>query len=228
GQRKDVVRVFSEGIPTAATPEQIGAIRALGGENDSASRELARYVRRVGKEYLPGSFQPMVVFRRDRYLRGGDHISFNIEGFPAVRFTEFREDYNHQHQTLRTENGIEYGDLPKFVDFNYVANVARVNAATLASLASAPAPPTKPRLIAHELENDSKLEWGPAPGATGYEVLWRKTTDADFPEENVTRTTDTKIDMPESKDNVIFGVRSVDAKGHNSMIEIPDAERQQE
>jgi hypothetical protein len=109
-----------------------------------------------------------------------------------------------------------------------VANVARLNAATLASLALAPAPPVQPRLLALELENDSKLEWGPAPGATGYEVLWRKTTDAEFPEENVTRTTDTKIVMPESKDNVIFGVRSVDAKGHRSVIEVPEPERKKE
>ena len=150
---------------------------------------------------------------------------FNEQGFAAVRFTEYREDFNHQHQTLRTENGIEYGDLPKYVDFGYVANVARLNAATLASLASAPAPPAEVHILTKGLENDSKIEWKPAPGATAYEVLWRKTTDADFPEENVTRTTEPKIDLRDSKDNVIFGVRSIDAKGHRSLIVIPEPER---
>lgn len=225
-QNNNWVRVFSEGIPATATPDQIKIIRATGEENDSPSRELARYVAEVGRTYPGfGQFTPKLIFRRDRYLRGGDHISFNEKGFAAIRFTEYREDFHHQHENPRTENGIEYGDLPKFVDFNYVANVARLNAATLASLALAPAPPVKPRLLTHELENDSKLEWGPAAGATAYEVLWRKTTDAEFPQENVTRTTETKIDMPESKDNVIFGVRSVDAKGHRSVIGVPEAQR---
>ena len=225
-QNNNWVRVFSEGIPATATPDQIKIIRATGEENDSPSRELARYVAEVGRTYPGfGQFTPKLIFRRDRYLRGGDHISFNEKGFAAIRFTEYREDFHHQHENPRTENGIEYGDLPKFVDFNYVANVARLNAATLASLALAPAPLVKPRLLTHELENDSKLEWGPAAGATAYEVLWRKTTDAEFPQENVRRTTETKIDMPESKDNVIFGVRSVDAKGHRSVIEVPEAQR---
>ncbi len=224
-QNNNWVRVFSEGIPAAASEADLRRIRSVGGENDSASRELARYVAAVGDEYDFGQFGPKLIFRRDRYLRGGDHSAFNEQGFAAVRFTEYREDFNHQHQTLRTENGIEYGDLPKYVDFGYVANVARLNAATLASLASAPAPPAEVHILTKGLENDSKIEWKPAPGATAYEVLWRKTTDADFPEENVTRTTEPKIDLKDSKDNVIFGVRSVDAKGHRSLIVIPEPER---
>lgn len=225
-QNKNWVRVFSEGIPATATPEQLKAIEATGGENDSPSRELARYVAEVARTYTGfGKFTPQLIFRRDRYLRGGDHISFNAKGYPAVRLTEWREDYHHQHENPRTENGIEYGDLPKFLDYSYIANVARLNAATLASMALAPAPPVEPHLMTKELENDSKLQWGPAPGATAYEVLWRKSTDPDFPPENVTRTTATTIDMPESKDNVIFGVRSVDAKGHKSVIEVPQPER---
>ena len=224
-QNKNWVRVFSEGIPAAATEADIRRIRGLGGENDSSSRELARYIASVGDAYDFGSFGPKLIFRRDRYLRGGDHSAFNESGFAAVRFTEYREDYNHQHQNVRTEKGIEYGDLPKFVDFAYVANVARLNAATLASLASAPAPPADVHLLTKELENDSKIEWKAAAGASAYEVLWRKTTDADFPEENVQRTTETKVDMEDSKDNVIFGVRSVDAKGHKSLIVIPEPER---
>jgi hypothetical protein len=224
-QNDNWVRVFSEGIPTAATEADIRRIRAIGGENDSSSRELARYIHSVGELYDFGAFTPKLIFRRDRYLRGGDHISFNEQGYAAVRFTEYREDFNHQHQNIRTENGIEYGDLLKFVDFDYVANVARLNAATLASLASSPAPPSDVHLLTKQLENDSKIEWKPAPGATAYEVLWRKTTDADFPEENLQRTTETKVDLPDSKDNVIFGVRSVDAKGHRSLIVIPEPER---
>jgi hypothetical protein len=224
-QNDNWVRVFSEGIPAAATDADLRRIRSVGGENDSSSRQLARYIHSVSETYDFGQFSPKLIFRRDRYLRGGDHSAFNDQGFAAVRFTEYREDYNHQHQNVRTENGIEYGDLLKFVDFDYVANVARLNAATLAALASSPAPPSEVRLLTKGLENDSKIEWKPAAGATAYEVLWRKTTDPDFPEENVSRVTDTKIDLPDSKDNVIFGVRSVDAKGHKSLIVIPEPER---
>jgi hypothetical protein len=221
----NVVRVFSEGIPAAATEADLRRIRTTGGENDSTSRELARYVQEVSATYDFGKFGPLLIFRRDRYLRGGDHSAFNDQGFAAVRFTEYREDFHHQHENPRVENGIEFGDLPKFVDYDYAANVARLNAATLASLASAPAPPGKARLLTRGLENDSKIEWEAAPGATAYEVLWRATSDPAFPPENVVRTTETKVDLPESKDNVIFGVRSVDARGHKSLIVIPEAER---
>jgi hypothetical protein len=224
-QNNNWVRVFSEGIPAATTEADLRRIRSVGGENDSSSRELARYISSVGDNYDFGSFGPKLIFRRDRYLRGGDHSAFNESGFAAVRFTEYREDYNHQHQNVRTDNGTEYGDLPKFVDFEYVANVARLNAATLASLASSPAPPADVHLLTKQLENDSKIEWKPAAGATGYEVLWRKTSDADFPEENSLQTAETKIDLADSKDNVIFGVRSIDAKGHRSLIVIPEPER---
>jgi hypothetical protein len=132
GQDPKVVRVFSESIPEGTTEAQLRTIRALGGEDDSPSRELARYIAQTARTYQI-AVAPLLEFRRDRYLRGGDHISFNEAGFAAVRFTEFRENFHHQHQNVRTENGIEYGDLPKFVDFDYVANVARVNAATLAN-----------------------------------------------------------------------------------------------
>src|SRR5437764_15218881 len=127
-----------------ADPAKVRQIRSLGLENDSPSRQLARYVVQTAQTYAAhfGGFAPQMIYRQDRFLRGGDHTSFNEAGFTAVRFTEWREDYNHQHQTPRTENGIEYGDWPKFVDFNYVANGARMNAATLPTLASAPAEPT--------------------------------------------------------------------------------------
>jgi len=226
-QDHSVVRVFSEGLPAAATEQEIRRIRGLGGENDSASRQLARYIADVGRAYKNDvGVQPMLVFRLDRYLRGGDHYSFNQQGFAAVRFTEFREDFHHQHQNVRIEDGIEYGDLTKFVDFDYVAHVARLNAATLASLASAPAPPANVHLLTKDLENDSTLTWEAAPGglATGYEVLWRATTSPEWEYAqkvgNVTRTT-----LKLSKDNVIFAVRAVDAQGHRSLPIVPLPER---
>jgi hypothetical protein len=224
-QDHSVVRVFSEGLPAAATEQEIRRIRGLGGENDSASRQLARYIADVGRTYDVG-VKPMLVFRLDRYLRGGDHSAFNQQGFTAVRFTEFREDFHHQHQNVRTENGIEYGDLPKFVDFDYVARVARLNAATLASLASAPAPPANVHLLTKDLENDSTLTWEASPGgrASGYELLWRATTSPEWEHVqkvgNVLRTT-----MKLSKDNVIFAVRAVDADGHRSLPVVPLPER---
>jgi len=226
-QDPHVVRIFSEGIPSTADEAQLKTIRALGGENDGSSRQLARYIASVAKEYLPpGTLQPLVVFRRDRYLRGGDHFSFNDQGYAAVRFTEFRENYNHQHQNVRTENGIEYGDLPKFVDCNYTANVARLNAATLASLASAPAPPTNVRLLTKQLQNDSTLVWQPSPGglATGYEVLWRDTTAPDWQHGQAVGNV-TQVTVPVSKDNVVFAVRAVAAKGQRSLAVVPMPER---
>lgn len=221
GQDASVVRVFSEGIPAAADEREIRRIRMLGGESDSGSRELARYIADVGRSYENG-VKPMLVFRLDRYLRGGDHYSFNQQGFPAVRFTEYREDFHHQHQNPRVENGIEYGDLPKFVDYDYVARVARLNAATLASLAAAPAPPANVHLLTKDLENDSTLTWDASPGglAAGYEIVWRTTTSPEWDHVqsvgNVTQAT-----LPISKDQVIFGVRAVDAAGHRSLPVIP-------
>ncbi|MDP9264479.1 MAG: M28 family metallopeptidase [Acidobacteriota bacterium] len=230
-QDASIVRVFSEGVPAAATEQEVRMLRALGGENDSPSRQLARYVREVAERYLPprgAGFGPKLVFRRDRYLRGGDHTAFNEQGYAAVRFTEYREDYNHQHQTPRTEKGVEYGDLPKFVDFQYVANVARLNLATLAALASAPAPPAKVRLLTKQLENDTTLAWEASPGglATGYEVLSRPTTDAEWSVLNVENVgAATTATLKRSKDNVIFAVRAVDKKGHKSLAVVPSPER---
>jgi len=226
-QDPHVVRIFSEGIPAAADEKQSKTIRSLGGENDSLSRQLARYIAATSQEYLPAkSFQPLLIFRPDRFLRGGDQTSFNQQGYAAVRFTEFRENYNHQHQNVRTENGVEYGDLPKFVDYGYVANVAKLNAAVLASLASAPAPPANVRILTKELQNDSTLVWEASPGglATSYEVLWRDTSAARWEHArdvgNVTRAT-----LPMSKDNVIFAVRAVGAKGNRSLAVVPLPER---
>ena len=223
GQDAGVVRVFSEGLPSAASDAEIKRVRMLGGESDSASRELARYVVDVGRSYEAG-VKPMPIFRLDRFLRGGDHYSFNQAGFAAVRFTEFRENFNHQHQNIRTENGIEYGDLPKFVDFDYVEHVARLNAATLASLASAPPPPTNVKLLTKNLENDTTLTWEPSAGAASYEVVWRLTSAADW-EYAQSVSSGTRATLKVSKDNVIFGVRAVDAAGHRSLPVVPEPER---
>jgi len=241
GQDPHTVRVFSEGIPlpvatassgatstaASATNSAVRELRGQGRENDSPSRELARYVSFIDSAYLAkSSFKSLMVFRPDRYLRGGDQTSFAEQGFAAVRLTEYRENYDHQHQNVRTENGVEYGDLPKFVDYSYVANVARLNAATLASLASAPAPPAQVRLQTKALVNDSTLAWDPAPGglATGYVVLWRDTGAPQWEHSqsfgNVTQAT-----LPLSKDNVFFAVQAIDSKGHRSLPVIPVPER---
>lgn len=247
-QDKSAVRVFSEGIPAAASPDQIRAMAAHGGESDSPSRELARAVADAARTYFGGAakagagrqvrsavpFHPVLEFRPDRFLRGGDHLSFNHEGFAAVRFTEWRENFNHQHQDVRTENGLEYGDLIKFVDFNYVGQVARLNAATLATLAAGPPPPTRVMIVTSALNNDSTLRWDPpqtvepsgpnrAPAAVSYEVVWRATAMPDW--EYSQATAANAITLAVSKDNVIFGVRSVDAGGHRSIAVIPTPER---
>ena len=219
------MRVFSESIPDRATEALLHMIRTLGGENDSASRELARYIAQTARTYQT-AVVPLLEFRSDRYLRGGDHISFNEAGFAAVRFTEFRENYNHQHQNVRTENGIEYRGLVKFVDFDYVANVARLNAATRAALASAPAPPRNVRLDTKALENDSSLVWeAPTDGhASGYEVLRRATAAPDWEHaQSVGKVLQATV--PASKDNVIFAVQAMDDAGHRSLPVVPSPER---
>jgi hypothetical protein len=229
-QNPHVVRVFSEGLPLAAAPAEIRTIRQNGYENDSSSRQLARFIRDTAQTYrlslANGTFSPLLIWRPDRFGRGGDHTPFNEEGYAAVRFTEYREDFNHQHQLPRTENGVEYGDLPRFVDFNYVANVARVNAATLASLASAPAAPGNVRYPAGGLGNETTIAWEPPAGSEGltYEVIWRNTT-APYWEHAVNVGEATRVTLDLSKDNVIFGVRAKDAKGHFSPVVVPRAER---
>ncbi len=220
-QDKSAVRVFSEGIPATASPEQMTQIEALGAVSDSASRQLARAIAQTGETYTAPAFHAQIELRHDRFLRGGDHTSFNKEGFPAVRFTEWREDFNHQHQNLRTEKGIEYGDLLKFVDYAYVANVAKLNASTLATLAMAPPEPRDVKIVTKNLDNNTTLEWKSpdnAPQGTQFEIVWRVTTASDWQRfapssafgdtgsgENHAAT------LPISKDNVFFGVRSVNA-----------------
>lgn len=232
-QRKDVVRVFSEGIPLTATAEQMLHMRALGSVDDAPSRQLARAMADASRTYLAGSgmstagFAPFLVSRPDRYLRGGDHTSFNKEGFTAVRITEWREDYNHQHQDVRVEASVQYGDLLQFVDFGYVAHVAQLNAATLATLAASPGIPEEVKIDTQKLENGTSFHWkapAGAPAGIHYELLWRETTAADWqsmqavPAEAGGAVT---VTVPISKDNVIFGVRAVDAAGHRGLVATP-------
>jgi hypothetical protein len=223
GQDAHTVRVFSEGIPNQADELLLRRLRALGGESDSPSREVARYIAEVADAFGL-RIKPLLIFRLDRYLRGGDHISFNEQGYAAVRFTEYREDFTRQHQDLRTENGIEYGDKLQYVDFDYVAEVARLNAATLASLASAPPPPSNVRLMAGALDNDSTLTWDASPGASEYEIVWRATSSPQWEHGQrvgaVSRST-----LQLSKDNVIFGVRALDHDGHASLPVVPVPQR---
>jgi hypothetical protein len=245
-QLKDRVRVFSEGLPVDASPQDVRRIRAQGKESDSPSRELARYIADTGRTYFrPAPAPPFTAFlvdRPDRYMRGGDQSSFNQQGFAAVRFTEWREDYNHQHQNVVIPPAGSgqpiLGDLPRFVDYNYVARVARLNAATLAMLASAPdvpvkvefSEPTRPGTKIPELGNRTTIAWQApvgAPDDVRYEVVWRLTTAPDWQytvppvvPPGAARSP-ASLTLPISRDNVVFGVRAVDAKGHRSPVVVP-------
>ena len=216
------VRLFAEALP--ATKENSDGNRALlatGGENDSVSRQLARHVKQVGELYVPG-FKVNVIQRRDRYLRGGDHMPFLERGFAALRFTEPSEDFSHQHQNVRIEGGKQYGDLPEYNDYKYIAKVARVNAAALASLALAPAAPQKVQLRTAALENDSALLWqaNPEPDLAGYRIVWRETTAAQWQGAlYVGNVTEARIKL--SKDNYFFGVQAVDKQGNVSVATYP-------
>jgi hypothetical protein len=246
GADKSAVRVFSEGVPGPATLEQLRQIQTIGAENDSPARELARAIVDVDHTYFrptserlsagtpPGqahnmamkmvpAFHPVMIFRRDRFGRGGDHTSFSNEGIAAVRFTEWLENFNHQHQTPRVENGIEFADDIKYDDFNYIANVTRLNSATLATLASAPGQPQKVAVLNPPYDTRTTLRWEkPAgfPAGATFEVVYRDTDQPDWTDV-ISAGDVTTIAIPISKDNVIFGVRSVDAAGHRSAAVYP-------
>ena len=219
---RNKVRVFSEGVPSSETEQQANTRRSVGGENDSASRQLARFIKEQSSRYLK-NFGVMMIYRRDRYLRGGDHIPFVERGFTAVRITESDEDYTHQHQNVRTENGVFYGDTPEFVDFEYTANVARVNLIALASLALAPAKPANVGIVTSKLTNDTELKWDANTDAdlAGYEVVWRDTTAAEWTNSIFVGNVLTYAAKGMSKDNYFFGVRAVDKAGNKSPVVYP-------
>ncbi|HEX8181368.1 MAG TPA: M28 family metallopeptidase [Pyrinomonadaceae bacterium] len=216
------VRVFSEGVPSSETAQEATTRRSVGGENDSPARQLARFIKEVDELYLP-NFHVLQVYRRDRYGRGGDHIPFLERGYAAVRFCEMNEDFNHQHQNVRVENGTQYGDLPEFVDFAYAANVARVNAASLAALARAPARPKNVAINTRRLSVDTDLQWdaNTEPDIAGYEIVWRDTTAAVWTNALWVGNVTSYTAKGRSKDNFFFGVRAVDRAGHRSPVSYP-------
>ncbi|MFD9223071.1 M20/M25/M40 family metallo-hydrolase [Streptomyces sp. NPDC060064] len=219
------IRLFAEGVPTSETPEEAATRRSVGGENDSPSRQLARFVRDVADNDATG-MHVRVVYRRDRYLRGGDHIPYLERGFPAARFTEPAEDFAHQHQDVKVVDGKQYGDLPEFCDFGYIARVAKVNGAALWTLAQAPGTPKGAKILTSALTNATELVWqrGSEADLAGYEVVWRETTAPEWTHVvPAGDTTSHTVDL--SKDNVFFGVRAVNRAGLRSPVAFPAPQR---
>lgn len=214
-----VLRVFSEGLPYTELDKKAMSIRNLGLENDGDSRQLARYIEEVAEKYV--KIDVKLIYRNDRFLRGGDHSSFVNQGFPAVRLTEYYENYDQQHQDVRIENGKQYGDLPEFVDYNYLKKNVAANIAVLASLAKSPSKPEKVEIEVKELTNSTTLHWEkPKVGKlAGYYVLVRETESPIWQKRIFTK--DLSLKIPLSKDNYIFAVQSVNETGNLSIPVIP-------
>jgi hypothetical protein len=214
------IRVFSEAFSVQDTGKAALNIRSLGLENDGKARQLARYIKEIGERYVD-NLEVVMVYRNDRFLRGGDHTPFVNRGYSAVRITEMNENYYHQHQDVRMENGIQYGDLPEFMDFEYLRKNAAMNLSNLANLAKAPAMPQEVKVETKKLTNYTNLTWkAPATGKVkGYYILMRETTSAVW--QKKIYTADTKADLPYSKDNYFFAVQSVSAEGNESLPVIP-------
>lgn len=218
------VRVFSEGIPAYETEKNIRNIRQLGLENDGKARQLARYAKEIGERYVD-NLEVVMIYRNDRFLRGGDHTSFIEQGYAAVRFTEMNENYYHQHQNVRVQNGIQYGDLPEFMDFEYLRKNTAMNLSNLANLSKAPAMPEDVKIQAGGLTNYSSLSWkAPKTGKTkGYYVLVRETTSPVWQKKFF--TTETNYILPFSKDNYFYAVQSVNETGNESLAVVPGVAR---
>ncbi len=214
------IRVFSEGLPAFETEKSAKSIRQLGLENDGKARQLARYTKEIGERYVE-NLEVVMVYRNDRFLRGGDHTPFVDNGFAAVRFTEMNENYLHQHQDVRKENGIKYGDLAEFMDFEYLRKNVAMNLSTLTNLAKAPSMPEEAKLDVKKLTNYTYLSWKvPKSGMTkGYYVLVRETT-SPFWQKKI-YTTMTEFRLPYSKDNYFFAVQSVNETGNESLPLVP-------
>ncbi len=214
------VRVFSEGVPSFETEDMAKMRRYTAGENDSQSRQLARYIKEVGERYVD-QLEVVPIFRTDRFLRGGDHLPFSQNGFTAVRLCEMNENYYQQHQNVVVKDGIQYGDLPEFTDAEYAAKIAGINLATLANLALAPPAPANVVIDVRELTNTSTLRWEKPEifEQNTYYVLLRETHEPLWQQK--IRVEGTSITLPYSKDNYFFGVQSVDAEGHESLVEFP-------
>jgi hypothetical protein len=215
------IRLFSEGVPTSATANQITSLQTLGGENDSPSRQLARYIKETGENDAT-DMGVHLIWRRDRFLRSGDQVSFQKRAFPAVRFTEPNENFDHEHQDVRVENGKQFGDLPEFVDFRFLARVTRVVGSSLAALARSPRTPTNARVISATLGYDTTLAWNrdPEPDVVGYEVVWRDSTEPLWTHaRQVGNVTDYTI-AGLNKDDVQVGVRAIDRDGNRSPVAV--------
>ncbi len=214
------VRVFSEGLPAYETEKNAAAIRALGLENDGKTRQLARYVKEVGERYVD-NLQVVLIYRNDRFLRGGDHLPYVQNGYAAVRITEMDENYTRQHQDIRTENGIQYGDLPEHIDYEYLRKNTALNLCNLANLAKAPGMPDSVKIEVKTLTNYTHLMWqAPEYGKPkGYYVLMRETTSAFWQKKYF--TTLTGMRLPYSKDNYFFAVQSVNSNGNESLPVVP-------
>jgi Zn-dependent M28 family amino/carboxypeptidase len=216
----DQVRVFSESLSILDTGRAAATLRNLGLENDGKARQLARYVKETGERYVK-KLKIVMVYRNDRFLRGGDHLPYVQRGYAAVRITEMNENYNHQHQDVRMENGIQFGDLPEFMDFEYLRKNTCMNLCNLANLAKSPSMPQEVRVETRRLTNFTNLSWkAPATGKVkGYNVLMRETTSPVW--EKKMFTADTKMDLPFSKDNYFFAVQSVSEEGNEGLPVLP-------
>jgi len=218
------VRVFSEGIPAYETGKNMARIRSLGLENDSRSRQLARYVKEIGERYVD-HLEVVMIYRSDRFLRGGDHLPYLQNGFPAVRITEMNENFTRQHQDVREENGIEYGDLPQHIDFEYLRKNTAMNLSNLANLAKAPSMPENVEVEVKKLSNSTTLSWlAPKTGKVkGYYILMRETTSPIW--QTKLFSTKNEITIPYSKDNYLFAVQSVNESGNESLPVLPGIKR---
>ena len=214
-------RIFSEPVPVNLNEQQKIWHRFYGGEVDGPSRQLARYIYTVTKKYLP-ELEPTLIYRLDRFGRGGHHRPFNDAGFPGVRIMETHEHYDRQHQDIRNEDGRQYGDLIEYVDFNYAAKLTAVNIISLASIAHSPLPPQQV-MIGGAVSPSTQLKWTvtSSKNLAGFKVYWRDTTSPVWQYEkwvgNVSETTLENIII----DNYLFGVASVSTTGHESIIQYP-------
>lgn len=218
------VRIFSEGVSVVETPEEATRRASTGTENDGSARQFARYLKEVGERYVD-QLDVKLIYRRDRYLRGGDHTPFSQLGYAGIRVTEMNENFERQHQDVRKENGVDFGDLPDFVDYEYTRKVTQMNLASLANIALAPREPQKVGIVTSGLTNKTELKWEIPVGEKpiGYYVVMRETSSPIW--EKKFFVTDTKALLNYSKDNYYFGVQSVDSEGHESLVVIPRSVR---
>lgn len=220
------VRVFSEGLPAYEMEKNVEEIRQYGLENEGKARQLARYVEEVGERYVD-NLDVVMIYRNDRFGRGGDHTPFVENGYAAVRVTEMNENFEHQHQDIRTENGVAYGDLEEYMDFEYLRKNTALNLSVLGNLAKSASMPQEVAFDFKGLGNSTALTWKkPAAGnVKGYYVMMRETTSPVWQKKFFTAATE--INLPYSKDNYLFAVQSVNNDGNESLPVIPRVVRRQ-